>query len=302
MSGKAMAKTDPKNEEDITHPPNTFSSYAIIILVLTAFLVLVFVARAHLKEQDAARILTLNQKQHTSYQDILREMHTGVRLARWRDFIQHEPDSKYTQAARLHASALTVHEQAAWAHYSEHVFTMPIDVDEIAYARLLYLNDWGNLLRADKLSRLEKVTSSNQLSLKAAKSIYRKGKINETLTGGPRGKRVRAVRYERNKPSPKYTRTTSREIKIKTARKPNYPRAAKRRKINAEVVLSLNIDDRGRVVVTKLVSVEAKRYRSDFVRAAKRAARRSRFYPQIVDGLPVNTSNYKRTYTFIARD
>ena len=124
-----MAKTKHQQTEGAAHPPNIFSTYAIIALVLAAFLVLVFVGRAHIRAQNAARILTLNQIQHTAYQDILSEMGTGVRLARWQDFIETAPESRYKQAARLHASVLNAAEQTAWAQYSEHIYTVRANAD-----------------------------------------------------------------------------------------------------------------------------------------------------------------------------
>ena len=298
-----MAKTKHHHTEDITYPPNIFSTYAIIALVLSAFLVLVFVGRTHIRAQNAARILTLNQMQHTAYQDILRETHTGVRLARWQDFIETAPESGYKQAARLHASVLKAHEKTAWAQYSEHIYTVRANAEVTAKARLQYVANWGSLIRAEQLFVKENEDASKALSFKTAKSIYMQGEKMDALIGAP-SIRVKARKTYRRPPTlqkPKQVNAFQ-EVRIKTARKPNYPRSAKRRGISAEVVLSLNIDDRGRVKITKLVSVKAKRYRGDFVRAAKRAARRSRFHPKMVDGVPVTSSNYQRTYRFVAED
>lgn len=298
-----MATTKHQPAEDAAHPPNIFSTYAIIALVLVAFLVLVFVARAHIRAQSAARVLTLNQIQHTAYQDILKETRTGVRLARWQDFIETAPESGYRQAARLHVSVLKAYEKTAWAHYSEHIYTVRANAEETTKARLHYVENWGALIRAEQLSVKENEAASKALSFKTAKSIYAKDENVDALIGAP-SIRVTTPRTYRRPPTQQKPKQISafQEVRVKTARKPNYPRSAKRRGVSAEVVLSLNIDDRGRVKITKLVSVKAKRYRGDFVRAAKRAARRSRFYPKIIEGVPVNTSNYQRTYTFVAED
>ncbi len=294
-----MVNNNQKSTEETSSPPNTFSTYAVIGLVVSAFAVLVFVAYTHIKAQNAARILTLNQKQHTIYQSILAETHTGMRLARWHDFIEHAPVSKYTQAARLHAAALKPHEQAAWAHYSEYKYALRANSTETAQARQQYIDSWGTLIRAKQLSPDAQSQSAKTLNFEKEKSIYAQGGAADILTGAPYGRQERPTSYPRPHTQTAFFQPRQ-SLRIRTARKPHYPRAAKRRGISAEVILSLNIDERGHVVSTRLISVEARRYRGDFVRAAKRAARRSRFHPKVENGAPVRTSNYLRTYTFAA--
>ena len=46
------------------------------------------------------------------------------------------------------------------------------------------------------------------------------------------------------------------------------------------------------------VSVEAPRYKRDFERAAKRAARGTRYYPREENGRPVPVRNVRKTYMF----
>jgi len=56
---------------------------------------------------------------------------------------------------------------------------------------------------------------------------------------------------------------------------PRYPRRAYRRNVSAVVELSLSIDDEGEVQMTEVLSVTAKRYERDFIKAAERAAMRT---------------------------
>lgn len=88
------------------------------------------------------------------------------------------------------------------------------------------------------------------------------------------------------------------EPKVRYKKSPTYPRKARRRRIEADVVLELAIDDGGRVRQARVVSVRANRYSSDFVKAATRAARRTRFYPQTIGGRPVAMSGYVQKYAF----
>ena len=295
-----MAKIRRENAAETTHPPNTLSSYVIIASVLVGFLILVCVAYMHIHAKAIARNLTLNQQQHRAYQKILTEMRTGVRLARWRDFVKQPPESPYTKAARFHISALNIHEKLAWAQHSETLYGVKSKATDIALSRALYISQWSKLNRQEQLAKDTLDQPSKAISFKTAKSIYNKGGNTDILSGGPQGRRVKLM------PKPQNQKQSTRRLKsvidvsVKSARKPHYPRTAKRRGIGAIVVLSLNIDARGRVVSTELTSVKAKRYRGSFVRAAKRAAKSSRFTPKTVNGRPVSRDNYMRTYTFIA--
>jgi len=67
-------------------------------------------------------------------------------------------------------------------------------------------------------------------------------------------------------------------------------------------VLRLNIDERGRVAMTELVSAKAERYRKEFVKASERAALRSRYFPKTVDGKPVSVSGITKKYVYRLAD
>ena len=75
--------------------------------------------------------------------------------------------------------------------------------------------------------------------------------------------------------------------KVRRNAKPRYPRRALNAEAEALIVLRLFIDERGRVQETELVMSEADRYENDFIRAAERAARRTRYEPMTVNGVPV---------------
>jgi len=79
---------------------------------------------------------------------------------------------------------------------------------------------------------------------------------------------------------------------------PRYPSRAQKRGVEALVTLALTIDSEGEVVQTELVSIEARRYRRDFIRAAEGAALRTKFNPRTVNDRPVATTGFVRTYSF----
>jgi len=80
--------------------------------------------------------------------------------------------------------------------------------------------------------------------------------------------------------------------------KPRYPRRALRKRIEAEVTLHLNIDANGKVQMTEVVYVNAPRYRKNFIKAAERAALKTKFAPKMVNGRPVAASRVSKRYIF----
>ena len=78
--------------------------------------------------------------------------------------------------------------------------------------------------------------------------------------------------------------TGSREPRAVSAPAPDYPAAALRAGASGEVVLRIEVDDRGRPAEVSVVSSSRNR---DLDRAALRAVRRWRFEPALRDGQPV---------------
>ena len=86
--------------------------------------------------------------------------------------------------------------------------------------------------------------------------------------------------------------------KIRKNVTPRYPKSAQRRGVEGLVTVALNINAEGRVDIVTIVSVETDRYAKDFAKAAKRAARRTRFFPQTVNGVPTPVSGVIKRYRF----
>ncbi len=301
-----MPHTHNKTGSDRHTAPTLSEVLGIISLMLIVLFIFIFISRAHARKQAQYRQLTRMQIEQQAYRAILTEMNTGMRLARWEDFLQQFPNGQYDRAVRVQHTVLQTHEMYAWAKYSDAVYTVRTNPQKKLAAYERYIANWGTLIRTQQLETLSTGTdniSTKSLSFKTEKSIYQGGKNAGSLAGEPHKTTIspqQAPRISIKKPLQK-NRLANRDIRVKTARRPIYPRKAKRRGINAKVILSLNIDTKGRVTHVKLVSVEAKRYRGEFVRAARRAARRARFYPKIRGNKPVKHNNYLRTYTFAAQ-
>ncbi len=90
----------------------------------------------------------------------------------------------------------------------------------------------------------------------------------------------------------------SKPLRVRRNVTPRYPRKAQKEGIEAIVTLSLDIDEDGRVTTTEVISVETEAYENDFIRAAERAALRTRYYPKEVDGETVPVEGVTKRYRF----
>ena len=272
----------------------------ILGLISLCVLVLAIVARKPIQEQSAP---TREAHIQQEYRYILGEIHTGLRLTRYRDFLSQYPDNADIVAVRVQHAALKIHEARAWAQLSETAYDLAADTDTKTRAKNVYISQWGTLIRQEALPNLPiqpSIASSDALTFKTAKSHFAMGKDANTLAGAKQDrpkKKPNEIKVTKNKDDDKIV-----PARIRYARKPTYPRKAKRRGINATISLSLTIDQKGRVIRTKVLVVNASRYEEEFVRAAKRAAKRSRFHQKTINGKPVMVHDYKRVYKFKARN
>jgi len=236
----------------------------------------------------------------SAYHLVLREMRTGVRLARLNDFIATYPDSRYATTARAQHASLKAEEDSAWSQLTDKLFDLEAEPENRQAAIEAYQSEWGTWVRAEQLQNLTaEAPEDDGTGFKpiTKKSKFAKGGLDSGLVGAPQPKRRAMVI-----PPPEFDEVErlprAVDARIRKRKRPVYPRKAKRRNIGATVTLSLDIDHRGRVVDTHVVSVEARRYSKDFVKAAKRAAVRTRFYPKTVGGRPVGTRGFVQKYLF----
>ena len=79
---------------------------------------------------------------------------------------------------------------------------------------------------------------------------------------------------------------------------PNYPRLARRKNIGAIVIVSMDINEEGKVESVDTTSVQAERYEKEFRRAAERAAKRTKFNPKTINGKAVPAKGVLKRYIF----
>jgi len=231
-----------------------------------------------------------------TYLSIVSETHTGLRLARLQDFAENYVRNDDTGRARTARDALSSHEQRAWVKLTKTLYSLKSTDIQNTEALATYKSTWGIWNRSSDLPILLQATgvviissTDMQYAPNARRSKFAKGKGATMLAG--------AVPDYELEPSPP-TSYNVLNARMKYSKQPKYPRKARRKGIEAVVILSLFIDERGNVARTEVVSVDAKKYRKSFARASKKAAMRSKFYPKTVGGKSVATSNYLRQYTF----
>lgn len=288
-------ETDAKAENGASHSARKF---AFIAALLAGIVLLALFVRIRGSVPQPLHDISISENTHADYQRILGETHPGIRLARLADFLKYTPDSADANSARLQHDILQMHEQRAWADLSETIYALEASVEDKTRAKDTYIENWSTLTRIKQLDALPLTPPTHRVK---AVSIYTEPLDTTSLAGEPEKKRKRKARASKKKVE-KPVETLVVKARIKRARAPVYPRRAQERQVEALIVLNLTIDKRGRVIRTRTLDVDADRYKSDFIRAAKRAARRTRFHPKTINGKPVGTRNFKRKYKFSMQD
>jgi len=271
-----------------------------VCLATTLIIAGIFWARSFSQETTLRQNV---ETESTAYALILSEPRTGIRLALLDDFMAEYPHSPYIPYVRAQRRALKTHEQAAWAALTDELYNVDLPPDGKALAISKYVREWGEFSRAAQLSALsENVPPTQSQAMEFAKpaSPYKAGGSAHKLAGA-RPDSMQRPAYTPSLTPPEVVAEETLQIiqaRVRTARRPVYPRRARRKGVTAKVTLSLEIDARGRVTSSTVVAISAARYEKDFVKAAQKAAKRSRFHPKTIGGRSVPSHGFLRTYTF----
>ena len=245
----------------------------------------------------------------SAYLAALSESSPALRRARLRDFATTYPDSDRADAVRAQLSILDAHEGSAWARVTDSLYDRRASRADKLAALDTYESVWGpNLLggraedireRREELMALadEEATPSRQLDEEPSPIPE---SINAgAMAGGPSIYLPPATLPPLPAPPPApVTRSVETPPRVVSSPKPRYPSSAMRRGVEATVTIAMDIDERGRVEDARVVSVDARRYGKEFARAARRAAKRTRFDPRRIDGEAVPTLNVTKRYRF----
>lgn len=286
----------------------------IVAGLLLGVAVLAFVAIFSTSEKQAPDPGAIVQtEQYAIYTKALGAPHPALRRARLLDFVQNYPDHDRKDAAEAQLTIIQQADDRDWLSLQEIIFD-PAQSRPAKLAALdLYEEMWGSVLLGSRETEVLELRDRLQEADVSTTEPEKTGedftpppdKFDESIDGTSLAGAIVVAERTYMPPAPVIRTPPSagpRRVivkpEIRKDRKPRYPSRAQRRGIEAEVVLALNIDDKGEVQMTEVVSVSARKYRKDFVKAAERAALRTKYYPRTIDGKPVATSGFFRKYIF----
>ncbi|MEP3889569.1 MAG: TonB family protein [Hellea sp.] len=247
--------------------------------------------------------------EQVTYRNAISETTAPMRRARLQDFITTYPESGYIRSVEAQLDVINHHESKAWIAVTDVAFSLKTRREDKLAALDGFEAQWGGSLLGGRGAEIEELRAEIMETAETPKAPSRKmtdlkSPIPKTvpdtlLAGGPRIAPPPILRPIAPQPKPEEVVQLKivQPVAIKD-RLPKYPSRAWRRKIGAVVKLKLNIDEDGRVAMTELVSVEAERYEKNFIRAAERAAMRTRFHPKTADGQPQAAIGVPKTYVF----
>jgi len=249
--------------------------------------------------------------EQATYHKAISEIAAPMRRARLQDFTMTYPQSHYMNSVEAQLDVINAHEAKEWTEVTDRIFAP----DTLRAEKLATLDsfeaEWGGSLlggRDDEIRDLrneilqtEDVLKTPSRKLTDLKSPIPKTVPDSMLAGGPRPVAPQPTIVQPTEPTPEPRRVVELDVvqpKIRRSVTPRYPRKAMRRKIDAIVTLKLNIDEKGKVAMTELVDVQASRYEKSFIKAAERAAMRTRFHPKTVGGVPQAATGVVKRYRF----
>jgi len=247
-----------------------------------------------------------------AYLQALAEPAPALRRARLLDYQRAYPDTDRAAAVTDQLDIIQQAELADWEALTTKVYDVRAQAEEKQAALTAYEAKWNRALlggRGDELDTLaQEIDETAQAqplpdrSLDNVDSPIPQNLPSDTLAGAPPS----IFQPVYTPPPPPQRLPSTKDVVVQPTVKrntsPRYPRNARRRNIGAIVTVAMNIDEKGRVSQTEIISVEAERYERDFIKAAERAAMRTRFNPKTVNGEVVPAVGVRKRYIFRAED
>ena len=299
---------DPQDELEVSKPKHNGLIWALAALGLALVMAIVYWTSPGVSVPQETDEFT--RAELATYRKAISETQAPMRRARLQDFLTTYPSSSRTAAVQAQLDVIQVHEAAQWIELTDIVYDPKIDTAD-KLARLDdYAAKWGGALlggRNDDISAMRETLNGvletpalPSRKLKDQESPIPETIPDNTLAGGPRPAAPPPV-YVPPVPITPPVKVVTAEIvppKVRRNVNPRYPRKAMRADVEAIVTLKLNIDTNGKVAMTELVNVQAGRYAKSFVKAAERAALRTRFHPKTVGGKPEPAVGVVKRYRF----
>lgn len=300
---------DEQDDEDIVQPSG-WSILPFIIGALLAALVFFGVWLFSPGQQITPGRSVETPASRAAYLKALSEAEPAIRRARLLDYQREYPDTDRSDAIEDQLDVINATELSDWRVLSTAIYSETLKLEDKRGAMETYESRWnGDMLggRGEELSTLKQLLDDTKAvdalpdrSLEASKSPISDDIPSDVLAGAPPKMAVLTPIKEPvvEEPVIEVIKDVVVQPRVRRNVSPNYPKSAKRRKIGAIVTITMDIDEKGRVDEAELVTIEAERYEKEFVKAARRAAKRTRFHPKTINGKPVAAKDIRKRYIF----
>ncbi len=306
-------------EESVIPPKKALNRLKVSVLILFGIVLLILAAIYSAQTQRSNNAPPDQTAEHYAvYTKAMTETDPALRRARLLDFIQTYPKHGRLLAAKAQLSVIQATEAKDWASLTDVVYN-PIQSEPVKLAALdLYEDIWGTQLlggREHDLIRLKALLGEEVIlkqedgeELDETKDFTPPpDKFDDSVNGDEMAGGVFIPEPTYIPPTPPVETLPNNnglviEPKVRKNVKARYPSRALRRGIDAEITLALNIDEKGHVQMTELISVKTRKYHKHFVKAAERAALKTRFYPKTIDGRPVASMGVTKRFVFQVED
>lgn len=298
---------DQQDEQDVSKPSRNGLIWVAATLGLCTVIAIVYLTSPGVSVPQEPDDFT--KAELATYRKAISETRAPMRRARLQDFLTTYPHSERTPAVQAQLDVITNFEATQWIKVTNIIYDPKLATADKLTALENYETKWGGALlggRQDEIKTIrESLTDTFEeeklpnRKLKNQKSPIPDSVPDKTLAGGPKAAPPSPVFIPPTPIEPVVT--TAANIvppKVRRSVNPRYPRKAMRRKIEAVVTLKLNIDASGKVAMTELVNVQASKYEKSFIKAAERAALRTRFHPKTVNGKPTPAVGVMKRYRF----
>ena len=303
---------DEQDDEDLAAGPR-ISILPFLIGAVLAALVFFVVWLMSPGQQIAPGQTVETPASRAAYLTALSEQSPAIRRARLLDYQRVHPDTDRSDAIADQLDVINADELGDWETLVQAVYNERLPLEDKRTALYDYEVRWnGRLLggRGAELAELSVIVDETDpadalpdRSLEPGESPISESIPSDILAGAP--PRM-AKLYPIEKPEPEVPvvevqKDVIVQPRVSRNQSPNYPRSAKRRNIGAIVVVSMDINEKGRVDSVDTLEIEAERYEKEFRRAAERAAKRTRFSPKTVNGKAVPAKGIRKRYIFRAK-
>lgn len=284
----------------------------ICILIAAAAVAFTFSYLSNQAAQPQGQVVTHSELAKTAYLKAIGEQNAALRRARLQDFLKVHPNDTRRSAAQAQLDLMNAYETRDWNYITKIAYEDGLSHEERLSVVDNYSQRWGADLLGGRGSDIEDLRAritdlpdripTPDRRLNNQQSPIPQNITSDRLLGEPRRRQIFTppppppISRAPILPPPPQDKIIPPRVRRNIT--PSYPRKALRRKVDALVVLRLNIDAKGRVKLTELVEVQAPLYQKDFIKAAERAALRTRYHPQTLNGKAVPVSGVMKRYRF----